>query len=155
VVERLKKTQLFQGFEADILDDIAAFCRILVVPDGGELFAQEGAKDTDLYVLMDGTLTVHAQYEGRRTKREMLLSSVDQEVFGEVGWLLGLPRTALIRSSGDARVLRIDGVRLRAYLDAYPELGYRFMMRISEVLARKLATSNSMFRMLLSNSFAC
>lgn len=157
VFQALKNTEFCTGLSDDAIRDIAAFSTLLHLANGERLFAREQEADDDLFLLVQGNLDVVVPYQtgqataSEKPPREMLLSPVEHELFGEIAWILKSPRIAMIKSRGVAEVVRVHGKGLDDYLQTHPEVGMRVMQHVAALLARKLTHANAMFKMFVRN----
>lgn len=149
----LEKSILFKEIDSIHLQKITEFCQQVKLKPGEHLFAKEKEfQGSDLFLLVSGRLDVVVLYPGKKQDREIFLGPVDHEVFGEVAWCLRSKRTAVIRCQKSAQVIRINGKLLDDYFDAHPDVGYVVTKRVMAILARKVANTNSMLKIVLQNS---
>ncbi|NVM23434.1 MAG: TIGR02266 family protein [Desulfobacterales bacterium] len=76
----------------------------------GQIIFDEGSSGTLVYVILSGTVEVSKTVGGKKFVIEFLQPG---EVFGELGFLGGIERTATVRAIGEATLGVID----RAFLD--------------------------------------
>lgn len=151
-IETMKKTNFFNDLDDQVVQDISEFSELLIL-NSGDLIIKEGdTEDHDLFILVEGDFDVVIKYKGRQKTREMLLSSSYQEVIGEVAWAMKGERTTDLRSNGPAVFVRIDGVKLDAYLEANPTTGYTICRMIMATMAERLRDNKVGIRMLLQSS---
>jgi len=149
MTETLKSTHLFEDTDEKIVADIAKFSEKLTYSDGDKLFTEVTEDDYDLYLLVKGTMHVLAQYSGRTAAKETKLASVDQEVFGEMAWLLKSKRSAVITCEGDTEVIKIDGSKLDNYLNDHPDVGFQLTKKMATILANRLLKIHDLAKMYL------
>ncbi|MDX1593783.1 MAG: cyclic nucleotide-binding domain-containing protein [Gammaproteobacteria bacterium] len=140
-VKTLQATDLFGGLDNGALEELAEFCHVLRLGDGGLLIAEGRPQTPDLYIVVDGAFDVITRHPTRPDER-MTLGNLDYEVVGEIAWLTGATRSATVRCRGNLTALRIDGPQLMAYLEAHPEVGFVVMRRMMRALANKLIDAN-------------
>lgn len=149
----LKNTDLFKDVDEQAVQAIAKFSKQMKLGSGDSLFDEkQSSDDHDLFLLISGELDVVTS-PSRKSRRELLLAQVDSEVFGELAWSLKCKRTAVIKCRDDAEVIRINGEKLDALLADNATVGFQVTKKIMELLAHKVANTNSMLKVVLQNSF--
>ncbi|MCG6962180.1 MAG: mechanosensitive ion channel family protein [Acidobacteria bacterium] len=119
----LASAAIFSGLPESALARLAAHSRWLrFVP--GEAIVTEGDASRALYVIAEGQAVV------RRQRRELGRVGAG-EVFGEIAFLTGQPRTATVRASTELHVVEVDSVALSALLEENADL--------ADVLAERVA----------------
>lgn len=143
----LMQTPLFKGLPPEEIRAFLAFSRTETIGDGQPL-VQEGGRDPhDLFLLVEGEVevvltTMDYQYQNR----EVVFALPAPQVLGEIAAVLDHARTATIRGWGECRVVRIDGRRFRAHLDANPIVGYRVLKNLLALVAGRLVGANAMLK---------
>lgn len=122
--------QLGKLAEADVRE-LARYLEHLRVP-AGEVLIREGARDQELYLVVDGRL--------RTVRGDLDLGGVEagQQV-GELALLLAHPRAASVVSETDATVLRLTAASFVRLREAAPQLAFRVVQALVGVLAERLA----------------
>ena len=92
-------------------------------------------EDTDLYVLLEGKLEV---YRNVGSDVQTLASLEAGEIFGEMAFVDGQPRSATVRAVSPARVLHIRAADLDALAQRDPRTALRFMREIARILSHRL-----------------
>ncbi|MGN7612752.1 cyclic nucleotide-binding domain-containing protein [Magnetococcales bacterium HHB-1] len=152
MISLLKRTKLFADISDDHLEHIAKFSeRIILEPNLGETIAvlREGDHNIKrhLLVLIAGEFSVGIKDAKRR--RGFLISAqknhnLEDEVIGEISWLLNQGRLTDIEVQERAVLLKINGIQLEAYLDKNPDVGSVIFKRIAYILAKR--TSENFWR---------
>jgi NTE family protein len=88
----------------------------------GTTIVREGDEADALYVLVDGRADVCARGERGGAEEHLRVLEVGA-VFGEIGLLEHMPRTATVTALKDSRLLRIDGEAFLDGLTAIPATG--------------------------------
>ena len=101
-----------------------------------ELVIKQGSVDRSMYVLLSGRAEV-LWHDGPRTQRIRYLNSGD--VFGEIGFIREIRRTADVRAITDVSVLRYDLERIRKDLKFFPRIVAQINFNISCILGERLA----------------
>lgn len=150
MIEILEQTSLFKDLSYEILEGIASFCEQQVLNDGDILIQEDDAASSDIFVLSEGSVEIVSNNTGM-TSGEVVLSSEDKEVFGEISWLTSTRRTASVRCHGGAEVIRIDGIKLMKFLEVKPEVGFVITRRIAILLSQRMEESNRLLKQILWN----
>lgn len=134
LVDVLAELDLLDGASRTQLEQLAATGDLLEVTPGTELITQ-GAEADALYVLLAGTLDVHADGEGGRTALPPVTAP---GYVGELGLLHGTTRTATVTAAHGVRVLRVPA---QAFTDALARTPATraVVVRADERLARTAA----------------
>ncbi len=126
VVRALSKSDLFAALRADQLRKVAQRGQLLQLSEG-ELIIREGDPSGAFFLILSGSATVRA-----RDQEVTVLGASD--VIGEMGVLLGKPRTASVSAGGPMVVLKFDAVVFDAMFERIPGFG----MGICRALAGRL-----------------
>ena len=89
-----------------------------------------------MYLVVSGQLEV-VRREGAQEQRRALLGPGD--VFGEIGFVREIYRTADVRALGNVAVLRFDHDRLKKDLALFPHIMAKLNFNISGILGMRLA----------------
>jgi small-conductance mechanosensitive channel/CRP-like cAMP-binding protein len=115
------------------------------VPD--EMVFRAGEPADSLYLLAQGHVDVVSEDNGNRNR---LATLVAPAYFGDLGLLLGQPRTATIVASGDALCYRLDKEAFDATIKARPEL----TEMLAQVLAQRQAANDATLQALYADRHA-
>ena len=143
----LKGMALCRRLSAVELEAIAAIVETREIAAGKELF-REGDPGDGLYLVVAGEVDVVKR--GPRGERS-LAKLGPGGVLGEMSLLTSDARSATGRATVDSRVLRLPVQTFRALLDDGSTAALKIAAAIAEVLARRLATMNSMVLELADN----
>jgi len=149
--EDLEGISLFQDLSTQQLQEVAQFCATLSLSDGDMLIHEAERNDNDLYLLCNGSVEI-VSASSRVTSGEVVISHEDKDVFGEVGWLAGAPRTASVRCRGPVQAIRVDGRALTKYIASHHDLGYLLMHHIALTLARRMQGTDTLLKQILWNT---
>ncbi|HEY5791609.1 MAG TPA: cyclic nucleotide-binding domain-containing protein [Gammaproteobacteria bacterium] len=141
IIATLRATELFAGIDDADLAEIAGFCEILRIADGGELITSGSEGSRDIYLVVEGVFDVIAKHP-TRAGEAMTLGNLTYEVVGEIAWLLGSGRTATIQCRGDMVAVRVNGPRLMVFLESHPRIGFEVIRRLMQSLSTKLVDAN-------------
>jgi CRP-like cAMP-binding protein len=122
-VAQLSKVPLFANCSKRELGRLVSRARTETVEAGHTLFV-EGAPSSNLYVLLTGSAVV--KKNGRRIGRVG-----PGDVVGELGVILGGPRTATVEAETPIEWLVLDQGSLRAAIDDIPGLGWHLLHSVA------------------------
>jgi CRP-like cAMP-binding protein len=136
LVQTLQKIRFLQDMDSAHLDEIANIAEICEF-DAHDVVFREGDKADKVYLVVSGKLSL--ELSPSTANRKQLVSVGPGEI---LGWstLVEYPRfaaTAVVVEP--SRLVRINGVRLRAICDEDPQFGYEFTRRTMRALAMRLA----------------
>ena len=146
-MERLLYLQRVPLFSQLTLEQLEAIDRILsearYLKD--EVICQEGEIGNELYVLIAGEVGV---YKGYGTKQAVCLTTqTPVTCFGEMAVLCDEPRSATVVANEDARLLTLDGGRVKELIYQMPEISFDFF----RVLTMRLNESNQRYQDLVGS----
>jgi CRP/FNR family cyclic AMP-dependent transcriptional regulator len=114
----LAKTAFFETLSTAELSELASSGRRLALVRGDVIFT-EGSVPDRLYVVLSGRIAIANKSVDGRESVVALMESGD--LFGEMGLLDDLPRSAEARALEISEVLAIDFAPVKARLDAEPQ----------------------------------
>ncbi len=96
----------------------------------GHTIIEQGISGHGFYILESGTLEVY--------RDEMLLSVLmyPGTIFGEMGDILGKPRTCTVKSKNTSRIIHIPGGDMLTLLRDNPEVGLKIIQTLASRLDR-------------------
>jgi len=126
----------FAGFEPSEIRDCISRSTIIECAAGDRVL-KEGGSSRNLFLLLDGILLV--RHEGR------LLNVLGPgDVFGEMAFLLGLPRqTDVYAATPDVKILSLSDGMLRKLMDEAPPLAAKLLFNIARMLCGRLIKANA------------
>lgn len=130
----------FSGLSASELDEIAKLC-VQKAYDAGTTVFKEGDPASHFYLVEEGkvALEMNLPAESKGSRKRVTVDIVTQ---GEpMGWsALVEPYHFTLSSTclDHVRVTAIDAVRLRNLLDKNPQIGYRVLKGLVEVVSSRL-----------------
>jgi hypothetical protein len=136
-LEALDREELhaFSGFEqAEVLDCISR--STIIECASGDRVVKEGGSSRNLFLVLSGILLV--RHEGR------LLNVLGPgDVFGEMAFLLGLPRqTDIYAATPDVKIMSLSEGTLRKLMDEAPPLAAKLLFNIARMLCGRLIKAN-------------
>lgn len=105
-----------------------------------ETIVRKGDSDRHLYVVESGRVRVYGRVgiEGDRHIQPGLVDLGPGAVFGEFNLFESAPRSASVVAIEDSVLLQIDGSRLDAFFQMYPDLGLVILRDLYQVLTQRL-----------------
>jgi MFS family permease len=123
--ERFVRLPLFNGLSPASLEQAAQhLSRVRVMP--GEVVVRQGEPADRFFHILDGSFEVTQGKDPGGTPRFLRTLGPD-EVFGEIGLLRGVPRTATVTAAGEGALLVLDGQRFLDLVSAGPGLTSRML----------------------------
>lgn len=125
---------------ADMNDDETRDCiarsNILHCAEGDRLLKKEGSSH-NLFVVLDGTLEV-------RDEARVLGVLTPGDVFGEMAFLLGVPRQRdVVAATDDVRVLALSEGALRKLTNEKPTVSAKLLLNIAKMLCGRLIRADN------------
>jgi MFS family permease len=122
--ERIAAVTAFAGLPASRLD--AAARRLIVLPvRPGDVLVKQGEHADRFYVIGSGRYVVTQEAQGGPPKQLRELGPGD--VFGEIGLLTGVPRTATVTAAEDGLLFTLDGPAFLELVGSGPGLTSRLL----------------------------
>ena len=139
----LSGVQLFESLTGDELDQLIP---ILHHRDFYplEVIVHQGAPGSGLYTILSGGADVVLHNE---KGEDILLTSLgDGRMFGEVSLLDGEPRSATVVSNARSHVVGFFKADLMDLVEHSPQLGFKIVYRISQLMTGRLREAISEYR---------
>lgn len=131
VVRALQRSDLFAALRPDQLRKVAQRGELFQAAEG-ELIVKEGDPSGAFFFVLSGSVTVSANEQD-------VTELVAADVIGEMGVLLGKPRTATVTADGPTVILKYDAAVFDAMFERIPGFG----MGICRALATRLEEMTS------------
>jgi len=138
LLETLSGIRFLQGVSREHLEQIAAVAQVCDFNESDVVFREGDAADS-VYFVVSGKLAL--ELSPSTMARKHLVDVGPGEM---IGWSSLAERTRVAATAvvvEPARLIRIDGARLRAICDEDPQFGYEFMRRTTLALAKRLAAT--------------
>lgn len=137
---------LFQGLSRQELDEISQRFQHLKFSFGEAVF-HENDCDRDLYILVNGLVTIRISLqESGRSRR--LVTYGPGTVFGEMSFLDGSPRSATVWAEADSEVLCLTFESFQVLRGQRPELAARLSLNIATEISQRLRMTSHQLRQL-------
>jgi CRP-like cAMP-binding protein len=102
----------------------------------GDRIVKKGNVARNMFIVLSGTLEAR---DGDTVVETLTVG----DVFGEIAFLLGTPRSADVYAvSDDVRVLSLSESEIRKIIDSEPEVAARLMLNVSKMLCRRIYNRN-------------
>ena len=109
---------MFSDVPKEMMHDFMNRLSILTFRDGQRVI-EEGDSGDSMYIIRSGKANVVAHLLGRQIELAVL---GDGDVFGEVGFLTGRPRTASVIASGKLEVYEITRLEIEKLIESAPDV---------------------------------
>ena len=137
----LKECELFIGLDEDELTKVALICSEIDLEEAEPLFSERQPAQ-QIYIVTKGRIALHKSVETFLVQPSRRSSTVAFCCPGEVvGWsaLVDPHRYTLSATAWEqSELLGISAGLLRRAMELNPEIGYRIMKALSEVMGRRL-----------------
>ncbi|MBF0427861.1 MAG: cyclic nucleotide-binding domain-containing protein [Magnetococcales bacterium] len=146
----LGKTKLFEGVGHSDLEEIARFTeRLIYESEYGQdkiVIAEQDPSGPDLYLILSGEVSLNKKESRSTVSLRKKIVSLEEEVYGEIAWILQQKHLSNVYTSTRVVLLRIDGVRLEQFLLNRPELAAVFWRRIAHTIAKRVTWTFRKYR---------
>ncbi len=144
---KIRTSPFFREMPPRVLGEIARFLQEKSFPRGSILLKENGRAHR-FFILLEGTVALSI----RRGKEELIMEVIKKK--GSLfGWSALVPPrryTATAKALEDVRVLIADGKELERVFQRYPSSGWRFLKRLSAIIAIRLSRARSLLADTLS-----
>lgn len=101
----------------------------------GEVLFRKGDESSALYIVVEGELSVLDEIPGQKV---FLAGLHEGEIFGEMAFIDGLPRSASVQATKDSTVLRFTKEDFIRMVVEFPETGARLLIAVAKFLVDRL-----------------
>jgi len=106
--------------------------------DAGEVIIREDDRDTSMFVLAEGRLTIRMSFRG---DEEPQVASIEPgDLFGEMALLTGKPRSATVSAEAPSKVIEIDAAGIQSLIRNRPDVQQQIRQMIADRQAENLKT---------------
>ena len=138
MIEDLKRSDFFVGFDDQALADIATFARKETFEAGRVLFDRDEEGHT-AYIILKGR--VRQGFEVSPGSEVWFLTGEPGDLFGFGALIAPRVRAMRAKASVKTEVVALDADALLEYLEAHPHFGFIFMERLAQVIYQRLNNS--------------
>ncbi|MBF0425107.1 MAG: cyclic nucleotide-binding domain-containing protein [Magnetococcales bacterium] len=142
-IQLLQRINLFNGLTNSELKLILEHCTSARRFAAEQIIFREGAPGNELYCLPEGQVRVELDVGGRVAARTVTIVS-GPDVFGEVAFLDGSPRSATTIAQQGLTLYVIEREGMVALMNEIPSLGYGIMGNLARILAGKVRRGNQL-----------
>ncbi len=129
------RTRLFDGLTDDEIQLCLAKSNVIECSPGDRVL-KKGNVAQNMFVVLSGTLEVRTDNEVKA-----ILSAGD--MFGDIAFFLGLPRTLdVYAATEDVRVISLSEPTLRSLMENQPTIAAKLLQNITKMLCFRLVSTN-------------
>jgi CRP/FNR family transcriptional regulator, cyclic AMP receptor protein len=133
--EMLEMTQWANEFEWKEIESIAKYFYVSKAAKGSTIF-NEGARNAEMYLIVEGSVTVVKEDVSSRGK---VLSVITKgKVIGEMALFDGQPRSAKVIANDDATMLVLSRDNLDRFINDTPKLAAKLLLKLGALISYKL-----------------
>ncbi len=133
-IQMLQEMPIFGGIRESTIEALLHGASIRELTRGDTVF-QEGELDTAVYVIEQGRVSVHRQWQGESYKLRDLGKG---DCFGEMALMDFKPRSATVYADTDCSLIQISAAQLGALYAQEPEQYTLIMMNLGREVCRRL-----------------
>jgi CRP/FNR family transcriptional regulator, cyclic AMP receptor protein len=122
------------------IKSILGLGRKVLLPGGQQVIRMASDADKDIFTVISGELEAYHSIGGK-DRRLTLLKPGD--LFGEMSFVNGRPRSANVRALREALLLRIGHDDLDALCAKDPKIALKFMKEIAKILSFRIRKAES------------
>lgn len=145
LLDALSHTDVFQGVEHTILEQVCSISELKEVTSGTPIF-REGESGTDLFVVVAGAVELTTVIQRGEEQRLALLDR--GQIFGELACFDELPRSATACAFVDSVVLKVPGPPLRDLITSSPALAAALLKNLVKKVSLRLRDADQEIRSL-------
>ena len=138
MIDALKRSSFFAGFDDKSLADIAAFARPMTF-EAGQLIFDRDEEGRTAYIILKGR--VRQGFEVSPGSEVWFLTGEPGDLFGFGAMISPRVRAMRAKASEQTEVVELDADALLEYLEAHPHFGFLFMERLLQVIYQRLNNS--------------
>jgi CRP/FNR family cyclic AMP-dependent transcriptional regulator len=138
VIEALKRSDFFAGFDERALADIAAFAHRMTF-EAGQIVFDRDEEGRAAYIILKGR--VRQGFEVSPGSEVWFLTVEPGDLFGFGSLVSPRVRAMRAKASEKTEVVALDADALLEYLEANPHFGFLFMERLAQVIYQRLNNS--------------
>ncbi|MGD0993745.1 MAG: Crp/Fnr family transcriptional regulator [Gemmatimonadales bacterium] len=138
MIDGLKRSSFFAGFDDKSLADIAAFAHPMTFEPGQIIFDRD-EEGGAAYIILKGR--VRQGFEVSPGSEVWFLTGEPGDLFGFGSLIAPRVRAMRAKASEQTEVVALDADALLEYLEAHPHFGFIFMERLAQVIYQRLNNS--------------
>ena len=137
----LRDCELLNGLNDEELSNIAIICSRISMAEGDRLFL-EGQEAERIYIVTDGRIALHKSLGDHRIRSQRSSATIafccPDEIVGWSALVEPYQYTLSATAWEPSQLLIIRASLLRRAMELNPDVGFRIMRSLSEVVARRL-----------------
>ena len=145
IYDVLKNAGLCNRLKPSHVDALLSMVKEIEYPPDTVVIPEDN-RSRDLYVISSGKVAIVANVPFEEGQVEIAESMRIGQVFGDVAFVDGFPRSATVKTQVNTVVLLIPYQSLVDLMEKDPEFGYLFMSNISALLAMKIRNTTLALR---------
>ena len=138
--ELLANFDLFKGVPESVLEEVAKLCEEVFVQKDGYVF-REGETANKLHLLVKGSIALRVNLTSRPESVTVSIVSRPNQTLGWSGVVAPNHYTASAFCEEDSHLVAIPADKFMQALEANPEVGFKVMLRITEIISDRLRNS--------------
>ncbi len=133
--------QLTKDLDDAELEKLASVC-LVEKCDAGDLLTKEDERSRDLFVVVEGTLSVEVLLSPNDKETVSMMKIRPGGVAGELSFVDGSRRSAGLKSVGHTTVVRLPHDKVHALCETEKGIGYKVMRNLAALVTQRLRTTN-------------
>ncbi len=146
--EIMQSTGLCKGLDDNHIDALIKLLKVIEYPPNAIIIPEDN-HSRDLYVIASGKVSVIANVPFEEGQVEIAESLRVGQVFGDVAFVDGYPRSATVKTQIKTTVFQITYEPLVELMNREAQFGYIFMSNIANLLASKIRNTTLALRNLM------
>jgi CRP-like cAMP-binding protein len=138
--ETLSGFELFKDIPLNVLEEVAAISDEVFVAKDGYVF-REGEKADKLHLLVKGSIALRVKLTSRPDSVTVSIVSRPHQTLGWSGVVAPNHYTASAYCEEDSMLVAVPSDKFLKILETHPEVGFKVMLRITEIIADRLRNS--------------
>lgn len=138
--EMLANFDLFRDIPTNVLEEVSNVCEEVYVAKDGYVF-REGERADKLHLLVKGSIALRVKLTSRPDSVTVSIVSRPHQTLGWSGVVSPNHYTASAFCEEDSMLVAIPADKFMAILEAHPEVGFKIMLRITEIISDRLRNS--------------
>ncbi|MEN8221720.1 MAG: cyclic nucleotide-binding domain-containing protein [Acidobacteriota bacterium] len=143
----LKHLNLFSDLEAPALLKLSSHFKERVFKVGDTIFDEDSIGNS-MMIITSGEVRVSQKSDPGNEEALIVLKKGD--LFGEMGLLEDLPRSATVIAHSNVVMLEIARVDFLAFLEKESEAGVKILLRLSKILSSRLRETDTKLKTFIS-----
>jgi len=133
--DMLEMTQWAHEFTWPEIEQLAKYLYTAKAEKGQAIIA-EGFRDAEMYIIVEGSVTV---FKEDGSNREKVLSVISKgKIIGELALFDGQPRSARIVANSDTTMLVLSRNNLDRLINDVPKLAARLLLKLGALISQRL-----------------